>query len=207
LGIDFFVRIKEGGICMPYSLKKQTEKSINNFIQKIEPIVDKAVTLTAEQITQDLVNTFDKCINDFYMYKTTSYYRHETGRGTCDGINLYRANQFRVNYSGGAAKSIHFGWNGNDMASYRKLSKSGRISTDYVLDSVMNGIRFNGDGSEYYPEMTWHLSSPIDTNYFGIINASTPDDVFEQMLKKMNKVQRELAGRNFRILYNTKKKK
>ena len=193
---------------MPYSLEKQAKKSAEAFLRKIEQnIVEPAITLTAEQIAKDMAITFDKCIDDFYSYETRFYYRHESGRGTGNGINLYRANKFRVNYSGKNAKSIHFGWNGNDMASYRSLSRVGSVDKEHVLDSVMNGIRFNGDGSKYYTEMTWQLSSPIETKYFGTISGDTPNIIFEQMLNNMYSVQRELSSKNFNILYKQYKAK
>lgn len=193
---------------MPYSFEKQARKSAQAFLRKIEKnVVDPSITLTAEQITKDLSDTFDKCIDDFYMYETRRYYRHEVGRGTGTGWNLYLANQFRVNYSGKNAKSIHFGWNGNDMATYKSLSKGGTVSRDHVLDSVMNGIRFNGDGSNYYPEMTWRLSSPISTEYFGTISGDTPDSIFEQMLNIIYPVQRELSRKNFSMFYKRYKSK
>lgn len=195
---------------MPYSFKKTIEHNQKMFLRKIENVVDEAVTLTAEQIVKDLSDTFDKCIDDFYMYETRRYYRHEVGRGTGNGWNLYMANQMKVDYSHGVAKSIHFGWNGNEMAPYKSLKKDEKnmvVSTEHVLDSVMRGIRFDGDGSNYYPPMTWQLSSPISTKYFGTISGSTPEIIFEQILDKMYIVQARLAGKNFSYLYNTMMKK
>lgn len=190
------------------SYSSERKKSMEAFLRKIEKnAVDPAMVLTAEQITKDLSDTFDKCIDDFYMYETRRYYRHETGRGTGTGWNLYLANQFRVNYSGKIATSIHFGWNGNDMATYKSLSKGGNVDREHVLDSVMNGIRFNGDGSSYYPEMSWTLSSPISTEYFGTISGSTPDIIFEQMLNKMFSVQYKLSRKNFNMIYKQYKAK
>ena len=191
---------------MSYSSEKK--KSMSAFLRRIEKnAVDPAITLTAEQITKDLSDTFDKCIDDFYMYETRKYYRHEVGRGTGTGWNLYLANQFRVNYFGKIAKSIHFGWNGDDMYLYKSLSKGASVSRDHVLDSVMNGIRFNGDGSNYYPEITWNLSSSINTEYFGTISGNTPDIIFEQILNKMFSVQRELSRKNFSWIYRQYKEK
>lgn len=192
---------------MPYSFKKQAEKGAKNYLKKIEKVVDAAVTLTAEQITKDLSDTFDKCIDDFYLYETTSYYRHEVGKGTGTGWNLYLANRFKVNYSGKNAKSIHFGWSNADrlMGSYK--IKNEQQGIEHVIDSVMNGIRFDGDGSNYYPTMTWTLSSPISTEYFGIIKGGTPNSIFEQILNNMFLVQRKLSRNNFSMLYRQYKTK
>ena len=191
---------------MPYSFKRQAEHGQKMFLRKIESIVDDAVTLTAEQITEDLSNTFDKCIDDFYSYETRSYYRHEVGKGTGTGWNLYLANNFQVNYRGGVATSIHFGWNGNEMLAYRPLNGKS-IDADYVLDRVMEGVRFDGDGSEHYPEIKWRLSSSISTKYFGTLKGATPNSIFNQMIDKMYSVQRNLAKKNFSILYRARKNK
>ena len=191
-------------------LKKLAELSKKIYIRKIErKFIDPAITLTCEQIIDDLSDVFTKCIDDFYSYETMMYSRHGVGIGTRDGVNLYKANKFKVNYSGKKAKGIHFGWNANDMDGYRELYEFGSVDREHVLDSVMNGIRFDGDGSKRYRKniMTWELSSPIETKYFGTINEKTPDGIFEQMVDNMFIVQQKLASKNFKELYSKSKSK
>ena len=192
---------------MPYSTKRIAEHSAKMFLRKIEDIVDETVNITAEQIVKDMSQTFDKCIDDFYRYETKSYYRHEVGKGTGTGWNLYLANQFRVNYSGGNAKSIHFGWsNADELMSPYKIFENSKQGIEHVIDSVMNGVRFDGNGSSRYQRMEWRLSSPITTLYFGTLKGTTPNQIFNQMLNKIEKVQETLASKNFNRLYKTLKK-
>ena len=178
------------------------EKEQEKYLKKVRKVVDAAITKTAEQIFNDLTQTFDKCIDEFYSRETEYYYRHETGRGTGTGINLYRANQMKIIYNGNTVSRIVGGWNGSDMLPY-KLSGGKVINTEHVVDSVMNGIRFNGDGSFYYPKMTWNIENGIQTNYFGMLTGKTPKQIFDQMLNQMYDVQKRLASLNFRSLYKT----
>jgi hypothetical protein len=194
---------------MPYSAEKMLEHHAKKFVNKLLDIAYDAIDITTEQIAKDLSDTFDKCIDDFYSYETEYYYRHEIGKGTGTGWNLYLANEFGVAYSGSSTLGIYCGWEGEgNMSPYRdwrdRNGKDQPISVDHVLDSVMNGIRFNGDGT--FPAMEWRLKNPIRTTYFGTIKASTPDQVFDVIMDSMYKVRRNLTYRNFMNLYRNKKK-
>ena len=188
---------------MPYGLEKIAEHEKQMYLNKMRTkVVEPAVTLTAEQICDDLVKTFEKCIDDFYSYPTKYYYRHEVGRGTKTGWNLYLANQTQVIYQGDIAQGIIFGWDGTDMLPYH-LSKGKAISAEHVIDSVMDGIRFDGDGKpNKYPEMKWKLKNDIETQYFGTLSGETPNKIFKQMIDNMRNVQKTLANENFLKLYS-----
>ena len=183
-------------------IDKAIAEEKKKYMREIRKTVKKATSKTLEQIRKDFMETYDKCIDDFYRYKTTSYYRHETGVGTGTGINLYRGLYEDISYSQGYIKDMVLGW-GNDDGEMRgyKLAKKQFVDPDYVLDQVMNGIRFNGDGSDYYKEMTWELSGTIETQYFGVLYGKTPVQIFDQMMSKMYMVQRRLVNKNFKMLF------
>ena len=187
---------------MPYSLEKQLEKSHEAYMRKMGKLIDNVITLTAEQIVSDFSKTFDKVIDEFYEYETKRYYRHEVGRGTGTGWNLYLANQMRVDYSGKVATNMHLGWNGNDMAPYKSLyGRKRNVKTEHVLDSVMSGVRFDGTGAKYFPRMEWELTKPIKTKYFGTIEGGTPDAIFDYMIDNIYNVQKKQAKKNFNKLF------
>lgn len=188
---------------MPYSsatfLKKAKEKYTRNVTKEIIKTARKAVDETGEILYKELFQTFDKCIDKFYEYETRRYFRHETGRGTGTGMNLYRASQFRINYdSDDHVKSIHVGWNANDMAPYESWKdKDGElhpVNADYVLKRVMSGIR--GLEDEYADrgfgsyDNHWSVDS-LSTKYFGTLSG-TPDKIFDDIEKQWKKVRKRL---------------
>ena len=188
---------------MPYGKSKTEEHEKQMYLKKIRTkVVEPAVTLTAEQICDDLIKTFEKCIDEFYKYKTKSYYRHEVGRGTKSGWNLYLANQMEVVYKGNVVNYMILGWDGTEMLPYF-LSKGKPVSTEHVLDSVMKGVRFDGDGTSKYPKMEWEIENGIETQYFGTLNGKTPKEIFfVQIIDKMYNVQKTLAKQNFWLMYS-----
>lgn len=190
---------------MPYGKSKTEEHAKQMYLKKLkEKVVEPAVTLTAEQICDDLIKTFEKCIDEFYKYETKSYYRHEVGRGTGTGWNLYLANQTEIIYNGDVVKYIVCGWDGTEMLPYFLSNGKGNkkpVNTEHVLDSVMNGVRFNGDGTSKYYKMKWEIENGIETQYFGTLDGKTPKKIFTQIMDEMFNVQKTLAKQNFWLLY------
>ena len=195
---------------MPYSeatlLRQAKEKYIKKVTKEIVTTAKKALDTTAEELYKETFQIFDKCIDQFYAYETRRYYRHETGRGTGTGMNLYRASQFRLQYdSEGHAKSLHIGWNANDMAPYKSWKdKNGNyhhVSADYVLNNVMNGIR--GLEDEYVENgfapynNHWSVNNLETKNkYFGTLSG-TPNEIFSDIEKQWKSVSRGLFQKYF----------
>ena len=163
---------------MPYSKQKQFEKRkqklIDKYVEKYYDAAIGAIDKTAKELVNEASRIFDNCIDQFYLYETKRYYRHETGRGTGTGINLYRANQMYLNYKNGEIVGFHIGWNANDMASYK------HVGAEYVLDNVMKGIR--GLEDEYmrnsFSTYDNHWSATVETKYFGTLSG-TPNQIFD----------------------------
>ena len=196
------------------NIDKIIDDITDRYVQKFKTDTRKALNYTAEEIYKDAITTFDKCIDQFYVYETQSYYRHEVGRGTRNGINLYRANNTRIDYSGRSINGIYVGWNGKDMSPYKPLSvgkgdnkKIVNVSTEHVLDSVMNGIRFNGDGKNngYFPSMKWNLFSPIKTTHFGTLSGETPNKIFDIFESKADDVMVKIFNQKYNSLKNKKR--
>ena len=196
---------------MPYSasklLKKKQEKYQNKIIQSLTEICYTAIDLTAEELHKEAWKIFDQCMDKFYRYKTTSYYRHDTGRGTRTGMNLYRASQFRINYgSDGHVSSVHIGWNDSDMKPYKPWKDINgqihQVDKDYVLHNVMSGIR--GLEDEYMPNgfapYDNHWSAKVSTTHFGILEG-TPNDIFDMYEYKYKNVARKLFRKHFQTVY------
>lgn len=174
---------------MPYSISKKLEHKKKMFINNIGQKFYDAATDSLEKTVKDLYkegsNIFDNCITQFYNYETQKYYRHETGRGTRTGMNLYRANQCRVIYKHGMIVGFHIGWDATDMAPYSSWKdRDGGVhpvSASYVLDNVMNGIR--GLEDEYmvhgFREYDNHWTTNITSKYFGSLYG-TPNQIFDE---------------------------
>jgi hypothetical protein len=202
---------------MPYSasklFEKKQEKLQNQLIQSLTETCYKALDLTAEDLYKEAWQIFDKCMDQFYRYKTTSYYRHETGIGTRTGMNLYRANQFRINYGiDDHVSSLHIGWNDNDMASYKPWKDADgnlhQIDKDYVLYNVMRGIRGLEDESMLngFAPYDNHWSAEVQTKYFGMLSG-TPNQIFDVFEREWDDVSRKLFRRHFTKLYKSKNKR
>lgn len=197
---------------MPYSknilkrkqIEKLTKKITDEIVEDLKNVLDK----TATELCKDMSEIFDKCIDEFYKYETRSYYRHDTGRGTGTGMNLYRANQFRVKYdSDNHAKSIHIGWNANDMTPYKSWKdKDGNyhpVSATYVLNNTMRGIRGLEDeyvNSGYAPYDNHWTVNDLKTrrNYFGTLSG-TPDEIFENVERQWKTVRQKVFDKYMNI--------
>lgn len=166
---------------MPRSDKKKwVEKNTKLFLEAAKDAASK----TLEEICQEGAKMFDKCIDQFYEYQTRSYYRHEVGRGTGTGWNLYLANRFKKVYHKGRVVGFTSGWDATDMMPYKSWrDRNGNyhpISTEYVLNNVMNGIR--GLEDEYvnrgYGTYDNHWSATINSSLFGTLSG-TPEEIFK----------------------------
>ena len=190
---------------MPYSNKKLLEKAIDKYAEAVkENFVQtalKAKHMTFVDLHKEVSLIFDRCIDQYYLYKTTSYYRHETGIGTRNGINLYRANQMQ-HIKNGIHDMLVLGWDGSDMAAYR----SG-INPDYVMDNVAKGIR--GVDDEYmkyaYAPYDNHWSATIQSKYFGNLQG-TMNDIFDEIERQWNDVSGNVFTQHFLSLYKSKKR-
>jgi hypothetical protein len=198
---------------MPRSQKALLDKTKKQLTKKItEQVVEDlktALDKTANELCKDMSEIFDKCIDKFYEYETRKYYRHETGRGTGTGMNLYRANQFKLNYgSDGHVKSIHMGWNANDMAPYKSWKdREGNyhpVGADYVLRNVMNGIRgleddYIENGFASYNNHWTVNNLKTKRNYFGELSG-TPNEIFKNVEKQWKTVRKKVFDKYTGIL-------
>lgn len=102
--------------------------------------IERRVSIvSAEKIKTLLFKAYNDIIDQYYLYKTTSYYRHKTGIGTGTGWNLYRSNNISLypNDIGenGRYTGLILDINADNMKDYYRYSKH------KVLDNVLRGIR------------------------------------------------------------------
>lgn len=166
---------------MPRSYKsKWVKKNTKLFVEAAKD----AASQTLEEICQEGAKMFDQCIDEFYKYQTRSYYRHETGRGTGTGWNLYLANGFKKVYSNGRVVGFISGWDSTNMLPYKSWrDRNGvyhPVTTEYVLNNTMNGIR--GLEDEYvdrgYGTYDNHWSATVNSSLFGNLYG-TPKEIFD----------------------------
>jgi hypothetical protein len=112
---------------------------------------------------------YDALIEEYYKYKTSSYYRHHVGIGTGTGENLYYGKQFDLSHCYIPQLSIRF--SGTDMDGYRNSS------TDEVLSNVLHGVR--GVPSKGW-QTTWNGS--YNGKYFSVggVDVATAFNLFEE---------------------------
>lgn len=152
--------------------------------------LEKIASESAAQQSKDLLyNSYESIIEQYYLYKTTSYYRHNTGIGTCTGDNLYQSNEIDLLYAGDRASGLELDINSSRMAGYPRISK------DIVLDNVLNGIRGvpNTNPSWLINKKTNRhmMMFQRETSFEAVIKtkfgdfAGTPREIMTQLAKKI----------------------
>ena len=125
------------------------EKLLDEAKMEINDIVSKSAKKTTIDLYEEAVNMYDSLIEQYYRYKTTSYYRHNAGVGTCWGDNLYYGKNFYID----AEENLNIEFSGEKMERYiskykikkgdtsNSLDKKERVSRDTVLSIVRGGFR------------------------------------------------------------------
>ena len=173
-------------------MKQVLKDTKKEWVKRNAPLLVEAAkdaaSKTLEEVCKEGAKIFDQCINQFYLYETQSYYRHVTGRGTKTGWNLYLANGFKAIYQDDRVVSFTSGWDSTDMLPYRswkdKDKESHPVSTEYVLNNVMSGIRGLEDkyvNHGYAPRKPYdnHWTAEINSYLFGELSG-TPKEIFKK---------------------------
>lgn len=164
-------------------------KDIQKEMLQIERRVSK---VAAEKTKTTLAKAYDDIIDQYYLYKTTSYYRHETGIGTGTGSNLYQSNNISLYPTNVGENDRYNGLildiSADDMMGYYGYSKN------KVLDNVLNGIRgVPGGFSWLMNKKTYRMMSMIqrETSFSASIKVEnesfkgTPNQIFDSLIKKV----------------------
>lgn len=171
-------------------------EALINEIQKEAIQIEKRVSrVAAEQTKEVLSKAYDNIIDQYYLYKTTSYYRHKTGIGTQTGWNLYQSNNISL-YPKSASindderyTGFAFNINADDMMGYYRFNKH------KVLDMILNGIRGvpGGKPSWLMNKKTYRMMTMIqrETEFKAKIKvrnesySGTPNEVLDSLIKKV----------------------
>lgn len=162
---------------------------LSGILKEAKEIEQIASNSAAEKTKKILEKSYDSIIDQYYLYKTTSYYRHGVGVGTCTGENLYRSNNISMLYSGERAEGLMLDINASDMAGYPRISK------DQVLNNVLDGIRgvpgnkpswlinkrTNKHMMMFQVETSFKASIEVETDTF----TGTPREIMTQLGKKI----------------------
>lgn len=172
-----------------YEHIRNIEKANNRLLKNANDIAEKELNKASEEILKEAKRMYDVFIDQYYKYKTTSYYRHDVGIGTGTGMNLYRAQDFGFDtttideYQDRGIivnlKNVKIKYNPNSMAKYRKFPRA------RVLDMIINGIR----GVPGYTDTYWE--GEYNGKYFsykGIMK-----NAFDEFLKNESRIEWEIV--------------
>ena len=134
--------------------KNAYNKYIDNYVKKrmsgIKRDINKVINEVNDELYKEVTKMYDKLIDDFYLYKTTSYIRHGESRpGTQRGTTMYRGQDFKI--IKGKEPKLRIFFNPNILQSsergyggYTKKDGTKILPEDpsHVYDLVMYGIRF-----------------------------------------------------------------
>ena len=162
---------------MKNEYQKYLDKYIEKQMKKVKKDFNKVINEVNEDLYKELVKMYDKLIDDFYQYKTTSYIRHgETRVGTQMGTTLYRGQDFKIVKGKNPKLIINF-----DADILHGGEREYRYdSPDHVFDLVTYGIRFPfGKNSN-----TWN--GEYSGKYFSY--KGTPYEIFKMFNKDYNNI-------------------
>lgn len=172
-----------------YEHIRNIERSGDRLLKSSAKINEKELNKASEEILKEAKQMYDVFIDQYYKYKTTSYYRHDVGIGTGTGMNLYRAQDFGFDTSvsdqyqdmGIVAnlKNVKIKYNPNNMAKYRKFPRA------RVLDMIINGIR----GVPGYTDSYWE--GEYNGKYFSY--KGVMKNAFDEFLREENRIQWEIS--------------
>lgn len=118
--------------------------------------IAEALNDSVIDLKREIEKLYDKYLDQFYAYRTTSYYRHGTGKGTGTGINLYRANDIKIKTDkytyrfGNESKDyvlneLVIEFDPSNMEEYKGTYRSGgskkQVDREFVFDQVLDGNR------------------------------------------------------------------
>lgn len=154
---------------------------VDPILQQAKQDINAATNKAINETYKEAVKMYDSFVEQYYEYETKSYYRHGEPRpGTRMGTNLYRGNQIVKNNRNNPYLYVDF--NGSDMAPY---GRKGRVDTDFVLETMMIGLRG-------LPPGDWtHWEGIYKGDHFSY--EGTPQDAFDEFEKNFD----EIAGNIF----------
>lgn len=143
------------------------EQLVKDIMKEIERKCKKQLSLADDKLIQEFTKMYEQMIDQYYTYVTQYYYRHETGKGTGTGMNLYRASDMHMDIGGGHfIDNIVFNLNENEMEEYKTTS------IEQVLENVMNGWRREVGGVNTFI---------ANVEFCGMYFSGTPNEILDQI--------------------------
>lgn len=131
-----------------YEIKRNMNRAVDRYEKASLKYLSEEVNIAVKKLKREAEKMYDQFIDQFYKYRTTSYYRHDVGKGTGTGMNLYRAQDFKINkfmYEDYELSELIINFNSEDMAEYKGKYRDGdekkNVDRQFVLDLVLDGTR------------------------------------------------------------------
>lgn len=122
---------------MAAKLKFDEEKIAQELMRRIEKRCKNQLLYADKMLEQEFKKLYEQIIDQYYTYVTQYYYRHDVGKGTGNGVNLYRASNMRMeNGSGRFDDNFIFGLDDSELH-----TKKYKTTAEQVLENVMDGWR------------------------------------------------------------------
>ena len=155
------------------SITKDIENKLINLLNKAKKDGYAAANKAIDEMYIEATQMYKSFIDQYYSYETHWYIRHGTDRpGTKKGFNLYKGSQIQKGEYDNPYLDIEF--DASNMEGYE------RCSPDFVLNSVMQGVR----GISWGNWTEW--SGQYNGTYFSY-NGS-PHDAFEEFEERFDEI-------------------
>lgn len=153
---------------MAVTIKIDKEQLVKDIMKDIEKKCQKQLVYADNMLKHEFEKLYDQIIDQYYTYVTQYYYRHDVGKGTGNGLNLYRASDMHMDIGGGKFNDdFVFGLNENDMEGYKYSTP------EQVLENVMSGWRREVGGITTFRAK--------DVEVCGMYFSGTPYEILEQI--------------------------
>ena len=176
---------------MAIKIEIDEKKLAQQIMNSIEKQCRNQLLYADGVINNEFEKLYEQIIDQYYSYVTQYYYRHDVGKGTGNGVNLYRAsNMHMVNGSGKFDDDFIFGLDNSELH-----TKKYKTTAEQVLENVMNGwrrtshdytgwysgtateeIKTDKNGNPYYVS-----KFTANVEFCGLHFSGTPNEIIEQI--------------------------
>lgn len=176
---------------MAIKLEIDKKQIVREITKRFEKEYEKQLKFADKMLTHEFEKLYDQIIDQYYTYVTQYYYRHDVGKGTGNGVNLYRASNMHMAIGGGKLDDdFIFGLDDSKLDTKRY-----NTTAEQVLENVMDGwrrtshdytgwysgntneeVKTDKNGNPYYVSK---FTAKVE--FCGIYFSGTPDEILEQI--------------------------
>lgn len=153
---------------MAIKIEIDEKKLAQQIMNSIEKQCRNQLLYADSVLNNEFEKLYEQIIDQYYTYETQYYYRHDVGKGTGNGVNLYRASNMHMAIGSGKFNdNFIFGLDDNQLDTKRY-----KTTAEQVLENVMYGWRREVNGINTF------IAS---VEFCGMYFSGTPYEIIKQI--------------------------